>query len=96
MSSRLSNSIAMAGVLSVALGSALAFAEEMQATEGKPMEKCYGISVRGDNDCAAGAGTSCAGTSRINYQRDAWKLVPKGTCETIVTPKGKGSLTPKS
>jgi uncharacterized membrane protein len=95
MSSRVLNSVAMAGALSVALGSALAFAQEKQEQDAKPMEKCYGVSVRGGNDCAAGAGTSCAGTSKISYQRDAWKLVPKGTCETIVTPKGKGSLTPK-
>ena len=57
-------------------------------------EKCYGISKAGDNDCAAGPGTSCAGTSKINYQGNAWKLVPKGTCTTIDTPYGKGSLTP--
>lgn len=57
-------------------------------------EKCYGISKAGDNDCAAGPGTSCAGTSKIGYQGNAWKLVPKGTCSTINTPYGKGSLTP--
>lgn len=57
-------------------------------------EKCYGISLAGQNDCAAGPGTSCAGTSKVDYQGDAWKLVPTGTCTTIVTPKGAGSLTP--
>ncbi|QKE63415.1 DUF2282 domain-containing protein [Aquipseudomonas campi] len=57
-------------------------------------EKCYGISLAGQNDCAAGPGTSCAGTSKVDYQGDAWKLVPTGTCTTIVTPKGTGSLTP--
>ena len=62
----------------------------------KPMEKCYGVSLAGKNDCKAGAGTSCAGTSTVNYQGNAWKLVPKGTCETIKTPTGQGSLTPKS
>jgi len=55
-------------------------------------EKCYGVSLAGQNDCAAGPGTSCAGTSKRDYQGNAWKLVPKGTCEDIVTPKGKGSL----
>jgi uncharacterized membrane protein len=59
-------------------------------------EKCYGVSLAGQNDCKAGAGTSCAGTSKVDYQGDAWKHVDKGTCETIETPKGKGSLTPKS
>ncbi len=56
-------------------------------------EKCYGISLAGQNDCAAGPGTSCAGTSKIDYQGNAWKLVPTGTCTGIETPHGKGSLT---
>lgn len=60
------------------------------------MEKCYGVSLAGKNDCAAGAGTSCAGTSKVDYQGNAWKLVKAGTCTTIQTPKGKGSLTPKA
>lgn len=57
------------------------------------MEKCYGVAKAGKNDCAAGPGTSCAGTSTKDYQGNAWKLVPKGTCTKIETPKGKGSLT---
>lgn len=59
-------------------------------------EKCYGVSIAGKNDCKAGAGTSCAGTSKIDYQGNAWKLVPAGTCTQIRTPKGPGSLTPKA
>jgi uncharacterized membrane protein len=59
-----------------------------------PMEKCYGVAKAGHNDCKAGAGTTCAGTSRADYQRNAWKLVPAGTCARIKTPKGYGSLTP--
>jgi uncharacterized membrane protein len=57
-------------------------------------EKCYGISLAGKNDCAAGPGTSCAGTSRRAYQGNAWKYVAKGTCAKIRTPKGAGSLRP--
>ena len=57
-------------------------------------EKCYGISLAGKNDCAAGAGTTCAGTSKKNYQGNAWKYVAKGTCTSIKTPKGNGSLKP--
>jgi uncharacterized membrane protein len=59
------------------------------------MDKCYGISLAGKNDCAAGAGTSCAGTSKADYQGNAWKYVAKGTCAKIKTPKGVGSLTPQ-
>ena len=57
-------------------------------------EKCYGISLAGKNDCAAGPGTSCAGTSRRAYQGNAWKYVAKGTCAKIKTPTGAGSLRP--
>ena len=65
------------------------------AAQKKPaMETCYGVAKAGKNDCAAGPGTSCAGTSTRDYQGDAWKLVPKGSCEKIATPKGKGSLKP--
>ena len=58
-------------------------------------DKCFGISLAGKNDCAAGAGTTCAGTSKRDYQGNAWKYVAKGTCTAIKTPKGNGSLTPK-
>jgi uncharacterized membrane protein len=58
-------------------------------------EQCYGVALKGQNDCYAGAGTTCAGTSTVDYQGNAFKLVAKGTCTTISTPKGAGSLTPK-
>jgi uncharacterized membrane protein len=58
------------------------------------MDKCFGIALKGNNDCAAGAGTTCAGTAAADYQSNAWKYVPKGTCETIKTPRGIGSLEP--
>ena len=57
-------------------------------------EQCYGIALAGENDCAAGPGTSCAGTSTVDYQGNAWTYVPEGTCTTIETPYGPGSLTP--
>ena len=66
------------------------------AADAKPaMEKCYGVALAGHNDCAAGAGTSCAGTQKTDYQGNAWKQVKAGTCVTIKTPKGNGSLTPR-
>lgn len=46
-------------------------------------EKCYGVSLAGKNDCAAGPGTTCAGTSRVDFQGNAWKYVAAGTCETM-------------
>ena len=58
------------------------------------VEKCYGVAKAGQNDCAAGPGTSCSGTSTRDYQGNAWKLVKKGSCTSIKTPKGNGSLTP--
>jgi len=67
------------------------------ADQSKPaMEKCYGVALAGKNDCKAGAGTTCAGTSKVDYQGNAWKLVKAGTCTHIKTPNGMGSLTPKA
>lgn len=71
-------------------------AKTMNALKTGKFEKCYGIALKGQNDCFAGAGTTCAGTNTADYQGNAFKLVAKGTCTTISTPKGNGSLTPKS
>ncbi|MBV1700268.1 MAG: DUF2282 domain-containing protein [Hyphomicrobiales bacterium] len=60
------------------------------------LEKCFGVALKGHNDCYAGAGTTCAGTSSADYQGNAFKLVAHGTCTTMHTPKGDGSLTPKA
>ncbi len=61
------------------------------------MEKCYGVALKGNNDCAAGPGTTCAGTAKVDYQGSAWKMVPKGTCEktaSTTSPTGFGQLKP--
>ena len=90
-----SRNLAVAALALAALASGAALADEkkkdMKAGE---VEKCYGVSLAGKNDCAAGPGTTCAGTSKTDYQANAWKNVPKGTCTTIKTPKGMGSLNP--
>jgi Predicted integral membrane protein len=49
-------------------------------------EKCYGVALAGENGCAAGPGTTCAGTSKVDYQGNAWTLVPEGTCAEIELP----------
>jgi uncharacterized membrane protein len=67
---------------------------DKQVASGK-FEKCYGVAKKGHNDCYAGAGTTCAGTSTADYQGNSFKLVATGTCVTMQTPKGPGSLTPK-
>ena len=90
-----SQSIARLAGLALTAGIATTLIASPSAAQGKPaMEKCYGVAKAGKNDCAAGPGTSCAGTSTRDYQGNAWTLVKKGTCEKIETPKGKGSLTP--
>lgn len=54
------------------------------ATAAKPAkERCYGVAMKGKNDCAAGPGTSCAGTSTTDYQGNAWKYVAKGQCKKM-------------
>ena len=79
--------LALAGSLASALA---AIATPATADDAK--EKCYGIAMKGQNDCAAGPGTTCAGTSKIDYQKNAFKLVPKGTCVSMKTPDGHGML----
>ena len=59
------------------------------------MEECYGVALAGQNGCKAGPGTTCAGTSKVDYQGNAWGLVPAGTCAKTKLPGGRmGSLTP--
>lgn len=73
-------------------GAVAALAAGPAAAEGAK-EKCFGVALAGKNDCKAGAGTSCAGTSSVDYQGNAWALVPQGTCEAMDLPGGrKGSL----
>jgi len=76
-----------------AMTAALATAALNAPAQAADKEKCYGIALKGQNDCAAGAGTSCAGTATKDYDAKHWKYVPAGTCTTIKTPTGKGSLT---
>ena len=84
----------VAAALAINLASLMPSAHADQTN--KPMEKCYGVALAGKNDCAAGPGTTCAGTAKANYQGNAWVLVEKGTCTKIKTPKGYGSLEAKS
>ena len=87
---------ALAALTLAALAAGAAQAASAASDDKSEREKCYGVAPAGQNDCAAGAGTSCAGSSKVDYQGTAWKYVPKGTCESMETPKGKGSLTPKA
>lgn len=77
---------AVASALSAHLATPAAAAEK---------EKCYGVSLAGKNDCKAGPGTTCAGSSKVDYQGNAFKLVPAGTCTKMELPGGRtGSLKP--
>ncbi|WP_368187330.1 DUF2282 domain-containing protein [Aestuariibius sp. HNIBRBA575] len=90
--SKTTKTIAVAG----AVASAIAGLATSAAAEEN--EKCYGISLAGENDCAAGPGTTCAGTSTVDYQGNAWTFVPAGTCADITieamgdSPERMGSL----
>lgn len=81
-------SLALAASFAAALTISAAPASAQESSK----EKCFGVSLAGKNDCAAGAGTTCAGTSKVDYQGNAWSYVAKGSCTTIKTPKGMGSL----
>ncbi|MDE2453651.1 MAG: DUF2282 domain-containing protein [Burkholderiales bacterium] len=81
--------------VALALALATAFATMPAGAQGADKEKCFGVALKGKNDCKAGAGTTCAGTSRIDDQGNSWKYVPKGTCEKTVSktsPTGYGQL----
>lgn len=88
-------SIAFAAAALAALSTSVFAADDkMTGDKMAGMEKCYGVSLAGKNDCAAGAGTTCAGTSKVDYEGNRFKNVAAGTCTTMKTPKGTGSLTP--
>ncbi len=88
MKKNLKSSAVLASAFVAALGVASSVVPAEAAKKG--MEKCYGISLAGKNDCAAGPGTTCAGTSKIDYQGNAWTLVPTGTC--VKTKRGSTKL----
>jgi uncharacterized membrane protein len=72
---------AIAGALATAFA-----AHVTTAAAETPMEKCFGVALAGQNDCAAGKGTTCAGTSKVDYQGNSFKLVPQGSCLTMELP----------
>lgn len=87
-----------AKTLAVASAVAAALSATATTVSAQSKEKCYGVALAGQNDCAAGPGTTCAGTSTLDYQGNAWKLVETGTCEEMDLPEmadgteRKGSL----
>jgi len=91
------NQKATAAALAIALGTAMTIAAvPAGAADAGAKDKCYGVALKAKNDCKAGPGTSCAGTSTKDYQGNAWKLVPKGSCETTASPtspSGHGQLS---
>jgi uncharacterized membrane protein len=90
-----SHDASQAAALALAIGAALALAQGPVLAQPSDLEKCFGVALKGKNDCAAGPGTTCAGTSTRDYQGNAWKLVPKGTCRKTpsrTSPTGFGQL----
>lgn len=89
--------IVSAAYLAGAVASALSFsavATSSQAVAAEK-EKCFGVAMAGKNDCAAGPGTTCAGTSKVDYQGNSWKYVEAGSCVKMELPDGRmGSLEP--
>lgn len=75
---------AVAGAFAAALAAQVAPAAADEAKE-----KCFGVALAGKNDCAAGAGTTCAGTSKVDYQGNSWSYVATGTCLTMELPDGR-------
>lgn len=78
--SNIMKTVAVAGAVAAAL------AAQASTATAQAQEKCFGVSMAGANDCAAGPGTTCAGTSTVDYQGNAWTLVDVGTCAEIELP----------
>jgi uncharacterized membrane protein len=86
---------AMSSALATIASAAPLTKAEAKAAVAAHKEKCFGVALKGQNDCAAGPGTTCQGTSTVDFQGNAWKFVRGGTCTSIELPNGKhGSLTP--
>lgn len=82
-------------IASMAMAAPLTEAEVKAKMDAGLTDKCYGVALKGQNDCAAGPGTTCQGTSTVDYQGNAWKFVKTGTCTTMALPGDrKGSLAP--
>jgi len=75
--------------LAVAGAVAAAVAGQATVASAQAKEKCFGVSLAGENDCAAGPGTTCAGSSTVDYQGNAWTLVDAGTCAGMELPDGR-------
>lgn len=84
---------AVASALMMAVSATTFVSSVTPAVADDAKEKCFGVAMAGKNDCAAGPGTTCAGTSKVDYQGNAWKYVAKGTCTTMKLPGDrKGAL----
>jgi uncharacterized membrane protein len=86
---------ATAAALALAFSAAMTIAATPAAAQMADKDKCFGVALKGKNDCKAGAGTTCAGTSKVDFQGNAWSLVPKGTCEKTTSktsPTGFGQM----
>lgn len=82
-----SKTLVIAGAFAAALAGAATTASAQEN------EKCFGVALAGQNDCAAGEGTTCAGTSKVDFQGNAWTYVAKGSCTAMALPDGRmGSL----
>src|ERR1700745_3519662 len=93
------SSFVLAGAITTALASMATAAPltkaEADAATAAHKEKCFGVALKGQNDCAAGPGTTCQGTSTVDFQGNAWKFVQGGPSTSIQLPNGKtGSLKP--
>jgi uncharacterized membrane protein len=93
----MTNPMIKAAMVAAALGTFATAAQADAAMKSGAKEKCFGVALAGKNDCAAGPGTSCAGTSTTDYQGNSWKYVKKGSCEKMggTMTAHDGAMMPK-
>ena len=95
------SSAVLAGAVATAMAALASYANagpltkaEADAAMAAGKEQCYGVALKGQNDCKAGPGTSCQGMSTVDFQGNAWKFVQHGMCAKLEIPGGRhGSPT---
>lgn len=75
------HALSLAGAFALSVSTVLTM-----PAEAAKKERCYGVSLKGQNDCQAGPGTTCSGSSKVDYQGNAWTYVDAGTCTKIKLP----------
>lgn len=75
----------LASCIAIAVATTFMLPNDAIANKMKDLEKCYGVSKAGKNDCVSSNGThSCAARAKKDGDKNEWLLVPNGLCNKLV------------